>query len=331
MSRINNTNASRAFDILSGMINSFIVMSLTRNNVVESLGNGAKSAEELAETCKLNLNVLRRTLRYASYIGLVNSEDTTFSLTDTGRYFLKDTPGGLSGSAQLFGLPPWRDSWINFEHCLKTGEPAFNHVFNQPFFEYLDQNQEYGRPFHQYMSDLTKKVTPLIAESYDFSGFNTICDVGGGQGILLKVILERNPDLNGILFDVERVMQRHEMREMGERVSFINGSFFDEIPKADCLLLKTIIHDWNDDDSVKILNNCRNSLNPGGKILLIEQVVEDPFTMASLFYDLHMQVMLGGAERTRQEFRDLLETAGLKLLHIIPTPSPMKIIEIEKL
>jgi hypothetical protein len=166
-----------------------------------------------------------------------------------------------------------------------------------------------------------------VAEAYDFSGFNTICDVGGGQGILLKAILEKATQAKGILFDMESAINNHVLENTADRVSLISGSFFDSIPSADCMILKTIIHDWNDENSLRILTNCRKNLKAGGKILLVEQVVEPPFTQMSLFYDLHMQVMLGGAERTEEEFGALFNSAGLKLERIIPTKSPMKIIE----
>lgn len=114
---------------------------------------------------------------------------------------------------------------------------------------------------------------------------------------------------------------------MVDRTELVAGSFFEKVPRADRMLLRTVIHDWNDANSIRILTNCREALHKGGKVLLVEQVIERPFTMMGLFYDLHMQVMLGGAERTEEEFAQLLAAAGLKLNRIIPTPSPMKLIE----
>ena len=116
--------------------------------------------------------------------------------------------------------------------------------------------------------------------------------------------------------------------ETAFRTEIISGSFFDDIPAADCLMLKSIIHDWNDENAIKILINCRKALKTGGRILLIEQVVEQPYTERELFYDLHMQVILGGAERTEKEFSDLLDAAGLELNMIIPTNSQAKILEV---
>lgn len=316
-----------AFQLLGGMMNSFILSALIRNGVIEALNSGIDTVDELSEKCNVNLNVLSRTLRYAGFIGLVSISEYRYSLTDVGRFFLKDTPGSLYGSANFISAPPWRDSWLNFEHCLKTGEPAFNHVFGKPFFGFLDSTPEYGKPFHQYMANISAMVAPIVAESYDFSEFKTICDVGGGQGVLLKAILEKTPTSKGILYDMENVVKDHVLGDTADRVQIVTGSFFDSVPPADCMVLKTIIHDWGNENSVKILSNCRKNLNRNGKILLVEQVMEEPYNLMMLFYDLHMQVMLGGAERTEQEFKILFESAGLKLNRIVSTKSPMQIIE----
>jgi phospholipid N-methyltransferase len=169
-------------------------------------------------------------------------------------------------------------------------------------------------------------VASVVAEAYDFSKFKTICDVGGGQGVLLKAILNKTPAANGILYDMVNVVKVHVLGDLADRVQIVTGSFFESVPPADCMVLKTIIHDWNEENSIQILSNCRKYLNKGGKIILIEQVVEEPFTLTALFYDLHMQVMLGGTERTEQEYNSLFEAAGLKTDWIINTKSPMKII-----
>lgn len=317
----------RAFMILSGMMNSQVVAALIKTNILESLASEPKSTAELVGACQVNQNVLSRTLRFAAFLGIVIFAEGKYSVTDVGRCFLKDVPGSLYASASFISAPPWRDSWNDFTHCLISGQPAFDHVMGMPFFEFLDTNEEYGKPFNNYQTMLTTMVAPIVPEAYDFNVFKTICDVGGGQGILLKSVLERAPETQGILFDMKSAMKQHVLGDMAERVELVSGSFFDNIPAADCLILKTVIHDWNDENSQKILTNCRKALNPDGKIILVEQVVEEPYTLASLFYDLHMQVMMGGSERTEEEFRALFLSAGLKLNRIIPTKSPMKIIE----
>lgn len=318
---------ARAFTLLTGMCNTQVLFALLSSNVIETLGQGPLSVEEIVRSCPVHQKVLSRTLRYASTMGVVNFADNKYSLTEVGQLFLKGTPGNFYTPATFLGLAPWRDSWNHFDYCLQTGEPAFDHVFGMPFFEYLDAHQTYGQLFHDYMTTMTIRIAPLVAEAYDFSRFNVICDVGGGQGVLLKAVLEKVPQAKGILFDLESTIKHHVMGETINRTELRAGNFFNDIPAADCLILKTVIHDWNDENSIKILTNCRQALNPGGKIILIEQVVEQPYTPFALFYDLHMQVMLGGAERTEKEFEVLLQAAGLRLNNVFPTKSPMKIIE----
>jgi len=310
-----------------GMMNSQIVSSLLRTNVIEQLGSGPRSSEELAEDCKLNQNVLSRVLRYAAFIGLLNYAEGKYSLSDVGRCFLKDVPGSLYMNTSIISAPPWRDSWNNFIYCLETGKPAFDHVHGVPFFNFLDNNQEYGKPFNHFQTLMTTMVAPMVPEAYDFSVFRTICDVGGGEGILLRAVLEKAHRTHGILFDMENALKHNVLGDAIQRVQLVAGSFFETVPAADCMLLKTVVHDWNDENAQKILSNCRKALNPGGKVILVEQVVEEPYTLYSLFFDLHMQVMLGGCERTEAEFRELFQLSGLKLERIIPTKSPMKIIE----
>lgn len=318
----------KAFEILGGMFNTLVSSSLFKANVFETIGHGSKSIDEIAAACNLNKNVLFRALRYMAFADVVRIEDGKYALTEVGKYFLKDTPGSLSGSMSFVTAPPWRDSWFNFSHCLKTGEPAFDHVFGMPFFDFLDKNQEYGKPFNHYQTMMTQMVAELVANTYDFGAYKTICDVGGGQGILLKSVLKKYSGCRGILYDMESALKDNVLEEVANRCEIVSGNFFETVPNADCMLLKTIIHDWNDEKSIEILTNCRKSLNPGGKIILVEQVVEEPYSLMALFYDLHMQVMLGGAERTRDEFISLFEAAGLKLERIIPMPSPMKLLEI---
>lgn len=318
---------TRAFDLLAGMFTAQVIAAMVTAQVFDTIGHGSKTPDEVATACGLDRNTLARALRFLEVVGVVNKDKDAYALTDVGKCFLKDVPGSLHGSVSFISAPPWRDSWNNFSHCLRTGEPAFDHVFKQPFFTYLDRNQEYGKPFNQYMTMMTTMVAPLVADAYDFGQFKTVCDVGGGQGILLKAVLEKHGGCKGILFDMENALKEHVLGGLVDRTELVTGSFFEKVPRADCLLLKTVIHDWNDANSIRILTNCGEALHKGGKVLLVEQVIERPFTMMGLFYDLHMQVMLGGAERTEEEFAQLLAAAGLKLNRIIPTPSPMKLIE----
>lgn len=329
MEQLNHIPApDRAFSLITGVANTQVLTNLITTNVIETLGDGPKKVEEIATACKLDKNVLGRTLRYASFIGVVNFADNKYSLTEVGSCFLENNPASLKIPGSFIGSAPWRDAWDNFRYSLKTGAPAFDHAFEMPYFEYLDTHKDFGGQFNDYMTVMTNRIIPAITDVYDFTEFDTICDIGGGQGTLLKAVLESAPKAKGILFDMESAMTDNVLGETASRTQITAGNFFDTIPAADCLMLKSIIHDWNDENAIKILVNCRKALKKGGTILLIEQVIEKPFTARELFYDLHMQVMLGGAERTEKEFCHLFEAAGLNLNLIIPTKSHAKIIEV---
>lgn len=320
--------AAQAFSLITGVANTQVLTNLITTNVIETLGEGSKTVEEIAAACYLNKNVLGRTLRYASFIGVVDFEDDKYSLTDVGRCFLENNAETLKMPGAFIGSLPWREAWNNFRYSLQTGHAAFNHAFGMPYFEYLDKNKDFGSQFNNYMTAMTSRIIPAITDVYDFKEFDTICDIGGGQGTLLKAVLECAPKAKGILFDMESAMKDNVLGETANRTQIVPGSFFDHIPSADCLMLKSIIHDWDDEHAIKILMNCRKALKKDGTILLIEQVVEKPYTARELFYDLHMQVMLGGAERTEKEFCNLFDAAGLELNLIIPTKSQAKIIEV---
>ena len=166
-----------------------------------------------------------------------------------------------------------------------------------------------------------------ITEAYDFTPFRSVCDIGGGQGILLKNSLMANSHLRGILYDQESVVRDHVLTDLSERVEIQTGNFFECVPAADLLLMGRILHDWSDEKCQIILSHCRQAMQPASRLLIIDMVIAPPTDFMGTFYDLHMQVLAGGKERTENEFSSLLQRAGMKLNKIIPTKSPMKIIE----
>lgn len=250
-----------------------------------------------------------------------------YALTDVSRLLLKDVPGSLYMFLLLMGSEPWRNAWNNFSHSLSTGDNAFEPVMGVGFFEYLDEHPEYGAPLNQWMTILTSMAVRAIADAYDFTPFGTICDIGGGQGILLQTILIANPHLRGILYDQENVVKGHVLADMAARVEIQPGNFFERVPGSDVLLLKHVLHDWSDENCQVILSHCREAMQPSSRLLIVEMVIPSPPDLTEAFYDLHMQVLNDGRERTENEFRLLLQKEGLKLKRMIATKSPMKIIE----
>lgn len=319
---------ARIWELGLGFVNTAVMHALVESGVIEQLRDEAKTASELAGACGLNADALSRALRFASVIGVVRTEDDRHALTDVGRMLLKDLPGSLRAGLLLIGSSPWQSAWNRFDHYLAAGTNSFEPAMGAGFFEYLDRNPKYGEPFHRWQTILTSLAGGAIAQSYDFSPFRTVCDVGGGQGVLLQFVLNSHPHLEGVLYDQESALEHHVLGEMAGRVRIEAGSFFEHVPTADVLLLKNVLHDWSDERCRSILGQCRQAMTPTSRLLIVERVVQSPPSLAEAFYDLNMQVLMDGKERTEAEFRTLLHESGLELRRIVSTRSPMSILEV---
>jgi SAM-dependent methyltransferase len=193
-------------------------------------------------------------------------------------------------------------------------------VFGQSFFEYHAGNPEDAALFNRVMTEGIAWTAPALLKAYDFSRFEQLVDVGGGQGALLRELLAATPKLEGVLFDLPAVVAGAGAileNRMAGRVRIVGGSFFDGVPEgADAYLLKGVIHDWSDEDAVKILGNVRRAIRPDGTLLLVESLVDSEERPAGLG-DLLMLV-IGGRDRSEEDFRRLLGEAGFTLARVIP-------------
>lgn len=221
------------------------------------------------------------------------------------------------------------------ESCARqlTGQPAVNRVYGKPFFEYLADCPDDAAVFNAAMTAGSEMSVPLILAAYDFSRFERIVDVGGGHGALLDAILSANPRVRGVLYDLPPVVASAaapRSEGVAARREVFGGDFFEAVPEgADMYILKGVIHDWNDDDALKILKNCRRAIKRDGRLLLIEEVLKpssqpDP---GREFMDVLMLTLVGGRERTESAFRALLQEAGFSLTCVIPTGWASSIIE----
>jgi len=272
-------------------------------------------------------------LRTLSSIGIfAEKDDAYFELTPMASALRSDVPMSLRSYAMLLGDKSWWDSWGNLLYSVKTGEAAFDHLFGMGYTEYLENHPDLAQVFNETMTSVSQSHNPAIVASYDFSGFQTIVDVGGGHGSLLTAILKANPLLKGVLFDLPHVVNSIDQmdEEISERCEIIGGDFFEQVPAGgDAYLLKQIIHDWGDETSIKILKNCHQAMNENGRVLVIDAIIEPGNTPSvTTLFDLHMLVTApGGMERTESEFRSLFKEAGFEVSRIIPTPSTFFIIE----
>ena len=315
----------------SGFFVSQSISVAARLGIADRLAEGTQTAEDLAQATGTHAPSLYRLLRALQGVGVfAEAAPGRWSNTPTSAALRSGVPGSMRAVAIMLGDPEHYRAWGSLDHSIRTGAPAFDHVFGSQVFEYFGQHPEAAAVFDEAMTSFSE-LSP-VADAYDFSEIGTLMDVAGGHGGLLASILRPNPDLRGVLFDLPPVIERARERGilaaegLAERTELVAGSFFEEIPaRADACLLQHIIHDWDNEHCVKILENCRRALNPGGKILVVEAVVLPGTELpAANFADLNMLVMTtGGRERTEAEFRELFELAGLRLTQIIPTQSPM--------
>lgn len=315
---------ARYFQWVQGWASLMLCHSLVKTGVFEQMAAGPLTVDDLAGACHLHAPTLHRVLRMTTALEITAREGAHYCLTSLGRAMLKDTPGSLHTNLVMAGADAYLRPWQNFAYTLATGKSAFTHVMGMPFFDYLEQHPELGIPFQRTQAAYSLMSDPPLAAAYDFSPFNTVCDVGGGQGVFLKRILEAHPHLRGVLLDMPGVTANHVLADLGDRVEVIAGSFFEHVPSADLLILKAVLHDWSDEKCGVILARCREAMPPDGRLLVIDRLLTEPVDVMSGFYDLHMLQQIGGRERTEPEMRALLGSAGMRLRRVIvPTESPL--------
>ncbi len=249
------------------------------------------------------------------------------------QYLRSDIPESLNAIAIMMGGEPWHwQPWGEILYSVETGKSAFEKVFKMPVFPYLGQNPEAAAIFDACMTSFTTRDSVEIAANYDFSSIHTLVDVGGGHGKLLAHILESNPNLQGILYDLPAVVAgaSPHLDKFSNRTSVVSGSFFESVPSGgDAYIMKHIIHDWDDSKAIAILKNCHQVMPENGKLLVVEDVLP-PANQPSMgkLLDIEMLLMTsGGRERTEIEFKELLAAAGFKLTRIVPAGMAANVIE----
>lgn len=302
--------------------------------IADKLAAGPRSAADLARETGAHAPSLYRLLRALAGVGVFAEDaDGRFRLTPMAEYLRTGVPGSLRGVADYCGSDwSWR-AWGHLLDSVRTGETAFDRVFGEPCFDYLAKHPEDSAVFNEGMTGFSSMVAPAVAEAYDFSKFGTVVDVGGGHGILLTTILKSFPTVRGVVFDAPHVVEgaTEPIRAAGlaDRCRTEGGDFFRVVPAGgDAYLMKHIIHDWPDDKATTILKNCRKAVNPGGKLLLVEIVIK-PGNEPDVgkIIDLEMLVLPSGRERTEAEYAKLFAGAGWKLTRVVPTKSPMQVVE----
>jgi len=326
------------FQMVTGYYISQAIYVAAKLGIADWLKDGPRPYDELAKATRTHAPSLYRLLRLLVSAGVfAEQEDGRFALTPIGAYLQTEIPGSLRAVALQFTGSLHQQAWSALLHSVQTGETAFDHLFGMGLFPYLAQHLEEAAVFNAAMTALSTQVATTVVAAYDFSPFGTIVDVGGGQGALLRAILQATPTARGVLFDLPHVVTgaKEQIKATGltERCTVVGGDFFESVPSGgDAYILSGVIHDWDEEQSKAILKNCHRAMSPQGKLLLVEAVVPARIdhsapSQFSVRGDVNMLVHTGGCNRTEAEFRALFEAARFTLTRIIPTQGAARVLE----
>jgi hypothetical protein len=299
-----------------------------RLGLADVLHESPLTTEALAARVGADTAALRRLLRALASVGVFAPHDDgrRWRTTPLAEGLRRDVPGSLHALACLYG-----DEWLwraygRSEHSVRTGAPAFADVHGQSLYDHLDAHPDAAATFHAAMSGFSQQEQAAILAAYDFSATATIVDVGGGEGELLAAILDANPRVQGLLFDRAPAAVHARTRP---RMGVVVGDFFTRVTGGgDVYLLKSVLHNWPDEQAVRILWNCREAMAGDGRVLVAERVLgEDGGPAEAALFDLNMLVVAGGRERTLAEYADLFAAADLRVNRVVPTASPLSLVE----
>ena len=305
--------------------------------VADRLAGGARACNEIAGEVGADPGALFRVMRLLASIGVFRQPvPGSFELTALGETLRSDIPGSVRAFAVTETAPGHWLPWGRLEESVRTGQAMAHAALGMDLFAWYAQSPKEAGFFNAAMGNLSALTAGELVRVFDFSAVRGIVDVGGAHGVLLAAILRANPATHGILFDLPHVIAtaQESMAAQGllGRCELRSGDFFEAIPEGAGLhLMKQIVHDWDDGRAAQLLRNSHRALAPGGTLLLIEMVVPaDNRPSLAQAMDLNMLVVLGGRERTEEEYRRLLSAAGFRLERVIPTHSPFHVIEAKR-
>ena len=308
--------------VYPGILVAQAIYAAVKFRIPDLIASGPKTVSELALESGAHEPTLDRLLRALTSIDLfVRTPDGRYRNSPLTEVLRADHPQSLSAEASFYAAPfLWRPLGA-FSESVRTGEPAFDLVFGESFFAYLAAHPEEAAVYNRVMTHEILWATPALLRACDFSRFKRLVDVGGGQGALLSNILAATPQLQGILFDRPQVVAEAKQFVKGDvakRVKIVGGDFFDLVPEGgDAYLMRKVIHDWEDEDAMRILRNVRHAMDKNSTLLLIERLIGSAANSAGLL-DLLMMVLHGSRERTEAGFRSLVESAGFSLSRVVP-------------
>jgi precorrin-6B methylase 2 len=318
--------------IVTGYFQTQIANAVATYSIADHLAKGSATADEIASWEGIDPEATFRLLRACASLGLVTYDGSRFTATPLLGTLRKGVPGSLHSLAIAWASPGHWQPWGRFTAALRTNAPQTFPTLGASIWDYYKNEPEEAAAFTQAMHGFTSGIVKDVVQALDTSNIKLAVDVGGASGTLLHGLMAANPHLHGIVVDLPEVVGSAETaaRELGlsNRSTALGLNFFEHVPAADLYLLKHVLHDWNDDEAVSILKRCRESIRPGGKIVVVEILLGEMGEPAlGPLMDLNMMIMLTGRERTLDEYRRLIEKAGFRFSKVSPIRPPMVVIE----
>jgi len=304
----------RVLGLLNGYQATCVIAAAARLKLFESLADGPRSAEAVSRYVQADRDSLDRLVRALVSLDLLTRAGDRLSLTQDGRMLVAD---GIRDLTTLVG-EQYLQAWTALARSVSSGQTVYRQEMGMTAWEYRRRNPRLNEAFNRFARHIQKATLETLYENYDFSRFSCVADVGGGSGQLLAGILQRCPNTRGVLFDQPHVVRQFdrelESSDLSARCRIVGGSFFEGAPRgADLYILQHVLHDWADDECLRILRSCGAAMEAGGALLVLEKMLpgdgQTPPFLA--MRDLHMMAVLGGKERTLEQYTELLAEAGL--------------------
>jgi hypothetical protein len=317
--------------MLAGFQVSQALYVVAKLDIATKLDEGPRSVAELAQQCGAHERSLGRLVRVLAMIGVFRTEGDLVFSTPLGGLLSRNSPASMADVALLW-METHYAPFGELLHTVTTGEPAATLYFGKPLFAWLSDDPARSDLFTRAMTNVTGALRGGLFDGYEMPAGRVVADIGGADGSVLATLIADQPERTGVVFDLPAVEMAATAaiaeRALADRVTFVAGDFFSHVPAADVYLLSFVLHDWDDEAGARILESIRKAANPGARLLIIEGVVPaDDAPHPIKMIDLTMLGMVGGSERTEEEFGTLLDRAGFTVDRIVSTPTVFSIIE----
>lgn len=310
-----------------------VMHALVKHGVMVAIAEGINGAEAIAQTRQLHAPSVQRLLRAAEDMGLVASDGGhAYRVTVRGERLAPDHPRSLHSSIMLSVDQYW-PAWRALHEGVRTGLPTFADVHGYPPWEWRRKNPEQGEHFNQWQAEQSRQVLGDILNALELESAQTVVDIGGGQGTLLRACHARWPHLQLVLFEQAQTLAALPQSSAAEPpITKVAGDFFQSVPvRGDVFLLKSILHDWEDEAAVAILRQCAQAMDEHTRLIVIERVLQQGLSPQAHMVDLAMLLVTGGRERSAAEFNTLLKAADLQMVRLTPTAGDFSLMSCQRI